>query len=106
MIYVTCGSREQARDIARSVVAEKLAACANILPGMTSVYCWEGHVEEGEETVLILKTRTVLVRKLSARVKELHSFDVPCVVEIPLGGGNPDYFAWIAGETVSGASVR
>lgn len=98
MVYVTCGSLAQARQIGRSVVEERLAACANIIDGVHSVFRWEGVVQEGEEVVLILKTRASGVSALSARVKELHSFDVPCVVEIPLGKGNPDYFAWIAGE--------
>lgn len=106
MIYVTCGSRDEARAIARRVVEAKLAACANIIEGMTSVYRWEGRVEEGAEVVLILKTRAALVGELSARVKELHSFDVPCVVEIPLGGGNPDYLAWIADEASGGVAER
>ena len=104
MLYVTCGSTDQAREIARRVVEEKIAACANIIAGMKSVYHWEGRVEEGDEVVLILKTRASLVPALSARVQELHSFDVPCVVEIPLGRGNPDYFAWIDAET-SGAGL-
>ena len=100
MLYVTCGSTDQAREIARRVVEEKIAACANIITGMKSIYRWEGRVEEGDEVVLILKTRALMVPELSARVQELHSFDVPCVVEIPLGRGNPDYFAWIVAETV------
>ncbi|CAN0509249.1 unnamed protein product [Laminaria digitata] len=98
MVYVTCGSLDQARQIALSVVEERLAACANIIDGMHAVFRWEGVVQEGEEVILILKTRSVGVAALSARVKELHSFEVPCVLEIPLGGGNPDFFTWIADE--------
>lgn len=102
MVYVTCGSMDQARDIARFVVGENLAACGNIIGGMRSIYHWEGEVQEGGEVLLILKTRRDLVDTLSARVKELHSFEVPCVVEIPLGAGNPDYFDWIVSETSEG----
>jgi len=102
MVYVTCGSMNQARDIARFVVGENLAACGNIIDGMRSIYYWEGEVQEGGEVLLILKTRRDLVDTLSARVKELHSFEVPCVVEIPLGAGNPDYFDWIVSETSEG----
>lgn len=101
MVYVTCGSLDQARQIARSVVEERLAACANIIDGMHAVFRWEGVVQEGEEVIFILKTRSVNVAALSARVKELHSFEVPCVVEIPLGGGNSDYFDWIANESTA-----
>lgn len=99
LVYVTCGSLSQAREIGRAVVEARLAACANILDGMTSIYRWEGRVEEGDEVLLLLKTRASLVDALSERVKTLHSFDLPCVVEIPLGGGNAGYFAWITDET-------
>ncbi len=99
MVYVTCGSLDQAREIGRAVVEEQLAACANIIDGMRSIYRWEGMVEEGREVVLIFKTRRALVAELTARVKALHSFDVPCVVELPLEQGNADYFAWIVDET-------
>ncbi len=99
MIYVTCGSPEEAGKIARAVVEERLAACANILGAMRSVYRWEGQVTEDDEVVLILKTKAEKVAALSGRVKELHSYDVPCVVEIPLGGGNAAYFDWIVAET-------
>jgi periplasmic divalent cation tolerance protein len=103
MIYVTCGSVNEARQIGGTVVRERLAACANIIDGMQSIYWWEGAVEEGAETVLILKTACANVAALSERVKALHSYDVPCVAEIPLGGGNADYFDWIVAQ--SGADL-
>jgi periplasmic divalent cation tolerance protein len=102
MLYVTCGSPDQARDIARTVVEERLAACGNIIEGMRSVYRWESELQEGTEVLLLLKTSAGMVERLGARVKELHSFEVPCVVEIPLGSGNPDYFDWIAAKTAGG----
>ncbi|MFB0921921.1 MAG: divalent-cation tolerance protein CutA [Alphaproteobacteria bacterium] len=104
MLYVTCGLPDQARDIARTVVEERLAACGNIIEGMRSVYRWEGEVEEGTEVLLLLKTSVGMVERLASRVKELHSFEIPCVVEIPLGSGNPDYFDWIAAETAGESS--
>jgi len=104
LVYVTCGSLDQARQIGRAIVEARLAACANILDGMKSIYRWEGCVEEGAEVVLLLKTRASLVDALTERVTALHSFDLPCVVEIPLKGGNAEYFAWIAGE--ASAEVR
>jgi len=99
MIYVTCGSVNEARQIGDTVVRERLAACANIIDGMQSIYWWEGAVQEGAETVLILKTAASNVPALGERVKALHSYDVPCVVEIPLGQGNADYLDWIAAES-------
>ena len=99
MIYITASSREEALRIGRDVVADRLAACANVLPGITSVYRWQGEVQEDGETALILKTRSGLVERLTARVKELHSYDCPCVVALPITGGNPDFLQWIAEET-------
>lgn len=98
-IYITCESDDQARAIGRSMVEERLAACANILPGMESVYWWEGKIETGRETVLILKSTSDLVPSLSERVKELHGSEVPCVVALPIDGGNADYLAWISQQT-------
>ena len=97
--YVTAGSRDEALTIGRTVVEERLAACANVLDGMTSLYWWQGALEQAGEAVLILKTRAELVGRLTARIKELHSYECPCVVALPIAAGNPDYLRWIAGET-------
>ena len=102
MVYVTCGSVNEAREIGATVVRERLAACANIIDSMRSIYWWQGEVEEGAETILILKTASINVPALGERVKALHSYDVACVAEIPLGGGNTDYFDWIVAESSSG----
>lgn len=99
MIYITTPSPQEALRIGRAVVADRLAACANVLPGITSVYRWQGEVQEDGETALILKTRSDLVERLTTRVKELHSYDCPCVVALPIAGGNPDFLQWIAEET-------
>ena len=99
MIYITTSSRDEALRIGRTVVGDRLAACANVLPGVTSVYWWQGEVQEEGETSLILKTRSELVERLTRRVKELHTYDCPCVVALPIAGGNPDFLQWIAEET-------
>jgi periplasmic divalent cation tolerance protein len=103
MIYVTCASVNEAREIARSLVAERLIACANIIDGMQSVYWWQGQVAEDSETVLLLKTRADRVETTIARVRALHGYEVPCVVELPLARGNPAYLDWIAAEASGGA---
>lgn len=97
--YVTAGSREEALAIGRTVVEERLAACANVLDGMSSIYWWQGALEQASEAVLILKTRAELVERLTARIKDLHSYECPCVVALPIDAGNPDYLDWIARET-------
>jgi periplasmic divalent cation tolerance protein len=99
LIYITTDSADEAQRIGRALVEERLAACVNILDGMKSLYWWEGEVSEGDETVLIAKTRSSLVDALTERVKALHSYSCPCVISVPLEGGNPDYLAWIARET-------
>ena len=99
LIYATVPSREEARRIAGAVVGERLAACANILGETTSLYWWEGAVQEDKEVALILKTEEALIDRLTARVKALHSYTVPCVVALPIKAGNPDYLAWIDKET-------
>lgn len=97
--YITAGSRDEARRIGRALVEERLAACANILDDMTSIYRWQGAVEEASEAVLIAKTRAELFDRLAARVRELHSYDVPCVVELKVGRGNPAYLDWLRDGT-------
>jgi periplasmic divalent cation tolerance protein len=98
-VYMTAASPEEARRIGRTLVEERLAACANIIPGMMSFYWWQGKIDEGQETVLIAKTREELVPQLTARVKSLHSYTTPCVVALPILGGNADFLQWITDET-------
>lgn len=98
-VYMTAASPDEARRIARTLVEERLAACVNIQDGMTSIYRWEGEVETASETVMIAKTVRDRFAALAKRVRDIHSYAVPCVVEIPLGRGNPAYLEWLRGET-------
>ncbi len=98
-VYMTAATREEARRIGRALVEERLAACVNILPGMNSLYWWQGAVQDEQETVLIAKTRAALVERLSERVRALHSASVPCVVALAIEGGNPAFLQWIVDET-------
>lgn len=100
-VYVTTADEAEARAIGRAAVEARLAACANIIPGMKSFYWWQGALEEGAECVVIFKTRSDLVDALTAKIKALHSYDCPCVVALPIQGGNPDYLAWIDSETAA-----
>ncbi|MGH2348032.1 MAG: divalent-cation tolerance protein CutA [bacterium] len=94
-VFVTTSSAEEAQRIARAVVDERLAACANVLGAVASRYWWQGQVEEASEVLLILKTRQDLLDALTARVRSMHSYTVPEVIGLPIVGGNPDYLAWI-----------
>jgi periplasmic divalent cation tolerance protein len=98
-VYVTAASEDEALRLARAAVGERLAACANIIPGMRSLYWWQGKIDEGRETVLVLKTEARHVAKLTRRVKALHSYSVPCVVALPIKGGNRTFLDWIKAET-------
>jgi len=98
-VYVTAADPLEAGRIGRAIVEERLAACANILPGMRSIYRWEGAVHEAEETVLILKTTPARLDALTRRVKALHCYVVPCIAALPASPGNQAYFDWIAAET-------
>lgn len=100
-VYVTCANPEQAESIGRTLVEERLAACANILPGATSVYRWEGKIVTDREAVLVMKSRAELIAALTRRVQALHSYTVPCVVALPIEAGNPDYLAWLLRETAA-----
>lgn len=99
LVYMTAGSAEEAHRIGAVLVAERLAACANVIDGMTSIYRWDGEVRNDREAVLIAKTRGALVDALTARVKALHSYSCPCVVALPIAGGNAAFLDWIASET-------
>ena len=96
-IYITTPTPEEARNIGHALVKEGLAACVNILGGMESIYLWEDELQHDQETVLIAKTTAPLVDTLTARVKELHSYDVPCVLSLAAepNEGNPDFLNWI-----------
>jgi periplasmic divalent cation tolerance protein len=102
-VYITTESPSQAETIGRALVETRLAACVNILPGMQSIYHWQGRIETAQETVLIAKTRMSLTEALLAKVKELHSYDVPCAVVLPVVAGLPDFLRWIDDETASHA---
>ncbi|MEM2868961.1 MAG: divalent-cation tolerance protein CutA [Thermoplasmata archaeon] len=102
LIYVTARDRTEGLKIARCVVRERLAACANVFR-IRSVYWWKGRVEEGGEVAVVLKSRTELLRRLVARIRELHSYELPCVVAVPIMGGNPAFLRWIKEETGSAA---
>ena len=94
VVYITA-SGENARDLASALVREKLAACVNRIPGVESTYTWEGRVERDTEDLLIVKTRTDLFDRLKQRVQELHDYDVPEIVGVPIVQGSESYLEWM-----------
>ncbi len=99
VVFVTAGSEEQATLIANALVGERLAACVNIVSPVKSIYRWEGEVQSDTEHLMIIKTRASLVAKLEARVNELHSYDVPEVIAVPIVVGAKAYLDWLLAST-------
>jgi len=96
---MTAGSMEQARIIARELITRRLAACVNVLEGMTAMYWWEGRMEQAQEVVVLAKTREDLLSALVEQVRLVHEYDCPCIVSWPLTGGYPPFLDWIGRET-------
>ena len=96
--YITAQNREEALRIGKALVEARLAACINVLGELESVYWWKGQMEESRECGLLAKTDSSRAEDLISKVKELHGYEVPCVVLWPLAGGNPDYLGWIERE--------
>ena len=96
IILVTTPSQEVAQQLAQDVVKERLAACVNVVPGVVSIYRWKGAVEQETELLLVIKTVAERVDALKARLLELHPYELPEVVVIPIGGGHGAYLEWIA----------
>jgi len=99
LVYVTAPDGETALMLAKTVVERRLAACANILGPITSVYWWQGKLNTEGEVALVLKTTQSLVAPLTEALREVHPYECPCVVAVPIQGGNADFLAWIRAET-------
>lgn len=95
IIYVTAKTKSEARKIANLLVKEKLVACANIIPKIESTYWWKGKIEKSSEASIILKTKKNLAAAITKRIKEIHSYTVPCVISLPITEGNKDYLNWV-----------
>lgn len=100
LVYVTARDRISAEHLARAAVAQTLAACVNILPGMRSVYRWKGAIEEADEVVLVFKTTGCKVTALQQFIDAEHPYDMPCALVIEVADGLPGYLQWMAEETV------
>jgi periplasmic divalent cation tolerance protein len=99
LLYTTHPSIVEAERVGRTLVARRLCACVNILPGMVSYYWWQGALERGDEVVMIVKTRASLAEAVRSAVKELHSYTTPAILVMPLENVDPDHHAWIIKET-------
>jgi periplasmic divalent cation tolerance protein len=99
VVLVTCPSQAVAKTIARTLVDERLAACVNLLPRITSVYRWEGKLTVGTEVLLVIKSRRARFPALARRVAALHPYSVPEIIAVPIQAGSRPYLAWLSEAT-------
>jgi periplasmic divalent cation tolerance protein len=100
VVLSNCGSEEEARRIARALVEARVAACVNILPGIQSIYHWQGAIQEDSEWMLVIKSTRSMFDRLSIELRKVHSYQVPEVLAIPVVAGSPDYLDWMDRELV------
>lgn len=99
LVLVMAPDAEAAGELARRLVEERLAACGNIVPAVRSIYRWQGSVQDENEALLLLKTTRLLLAELSARVRELHPYEVPEVIAVPVVAGLDEYLTWVRAST-------
>jgi periplasmic divalent cation tolerance protein len=95
VVLITAGSQEEAHKIAERLVSEKKAACVDILPDVDSRFRWKGKIESARESLLLVKTRANLLPDVIRLVKEIHSYEVPEIIALPITGGSEDYLRWL-----------
>lgn len=98
-VFITAPNEEEAAKISRTIVGERLAACVNIIRSVRSIYRWQGRVEDESEVLMIVKTKRTLFERLQGRVKELHSYEVPEIIGLPVIEGSKAYLDWLTQET-------
>ena len=103
ILYVTASNGDEAERISRALLEERLVACVNILGNITSHYWWKAEIQTGNEVLLIAKTMDTLVARAVEKVKSIHSYECPCIVSLPISGGNPAFLLWLKEETGFGA---
>ena len=103
LVYTTFPSLDDAKKTGRFLVENALAACVNIVPGMTSVYVWQGAVQEDQEVIMLVKTTAARSDLVLSEIKRLHPYSVPARLVLPVGGGGEDFLDWIAAQCRSGS---
>jgi len=95
VVLITASSEEEARKIADALVTGKKAACVNIVPRVDSLFCWQDKIESARESLLLVKTRASLFPEIVSLVKEIHSYEVPEIIAVPIVAGSEDYLNWL-----------
>lgn len=97
-VYITTSGVSESKKIAKVLLKEKLVACTNIIPRIETMYLWKGEIEEDSESLLIAKTLSNKVQDVIKRVKEIHSYEIPCMLQIEIKNGSEDYLKWLKRE--------
>ncbi len=98
VVFITTSTEEEAHRIAEALLKQRKAACVNIVPRVSSLFWWQDKLESAQESLLIVKTNTPLLNQIVRLVKEIHSYDIPEIIAMPIIGGNQDYLEWIDKE--------
>ena len=98
VLFITTANTEEAQRISSMLLNQKKAACVNIVPKVSSLFWWQGKLDSAQESLLIVKTKTSLLNEIVALVREIHSYDIPEIIALPIVGGNQDYLDWIGKE--------
>ena len=98
VLFITTPTAEEAQRIAEVLLKQRKAACVNIVPGVSSLFWWQGELDSAQESLLIAKTQAPLLKEIVALVRETHSYDVPEIIALPIIDGNQDYLEWIDNE--------
>ena len=99
LVLTTLPSADKAAEVAKALVEERLAACANLLPAVRSIYRWQGKLQDENEVLVLLKTRAEHLERLKLRILELHPYEVPEILAVPVEAGYQPYLDWLAAET-------
>ena len=100
VILVTAKDKKEAEKISRGLLEAKLIACANIVKGVQSLFWWQGKIDSSKEVLLVLKTKKILFKKVSTKVRSLHSYQTPEIIALPIVAGSDDYLGWITSSVV------
>ena len=98
IIYITTSGVSESKKIAAKLLEEKLAACINIIPTIKSIYLWKHEIEEDTESIMVVKTKSVLVEEVIKKVEDIHSYAIPCILEITINKGSKNYLKWMESE--------
>lgn len=99
LVMTNLPDRDAAARLARALIEDRLAACVNVLGTCSSIYRWDGGVEEAEEVPVLIKTRAARYPEVEARIRELHPYELPEIIAVPIAHGLPEYLEWVAKET-------